>query len=81
MPHEVQEQEITQEVQREQQVCRPPPVDSVEHDVHDLRHFVKHGQLPAIYDTDAVRPAFKSLSRTSAGQFNIPLGNLALRHS
>lgn len=70
--HEEQERQITHEVQREQQVCRPPKQSPLLHRVHeDIRRFVKHGQLPE-KGTTATCLAFESLQKTSAGHFNLP---------
>ncbi|KAL4796142.1 hypothetical protein BDV19DRAFT_398433 [Aspergillus venezuelensis] len=72
--HEEQEREIVKEVQREQHVCRPPLVKSLEHHVDSaLKHFVIHGHFPRWFASDALRPAFKCLSTTTAAQFNPPL--------
>ncbi|KAL4900003.1 hypothetical protein BDW74DRAFT_183142 [Aspergillus multicolor] len=76
MLHEEQEREIAQEVQREQQVCRPPAVTASNHCVHgDLKHFVRHGRFPGHFHSEAIeqRSAFMTISRTSAGKFNAPL--------
>ncbi|KAL4786734.1 hypothetical protein BJX76DRAFT_365229 [Aspergillus varians] len=71
--HEEQEREITQEVQREQHVFLPPFVQPLKNKVHgDMVYFVKNGLFPRTYASDAVRPAFECLSRTSAGQFKFP---------
>ncbi|RDW69126.1 uncharacterized protein DSM5745_08886 [Aspergillus mulundensis] len=76
MLHEEQEREITQEVQREQQVCRPRAVTALNHCVHgDLKHFVRHGRFPGHFRSEAVgkQPPFMTLLRTSAGKFKAPL--------
>ncbi|KAJ5136400.1 hypothetical protein N7448_004954 [Penicillium atrosanguineum] len=70
--HEEQERQITHEVQRERQVCRPPKQTPLLHHVHeDIRHFVKHGKVPD-KGTTAACLAFDGLRKTSAGQFNLP---------
>ncbi|KAL2825471.1 hypothetical protein BDW59DRAFT_161697 [Aspergillus cavernicola] len=70
--YEEQEREISQETQKEQQVCRPPSVEPLKHKVHsEIKHFVRHGRF-ASDKQEAIRPVFECLSRTSAGRFNIP---------
>lgn len=70
--HEEQERQITHEVQREQQVCRPPKQSPLPHRVHeDIRHFVKHGKFLE-KGTTATCLAFDGLHKTSAGRFNLP---------
>ncbi|KAL4804856.1 hypothetical protein BDV18DRAFT_161949 [Aspergillus unguis] len=71
--HEEQEREITQEVEREQHVCRPPSVTPRDHKLDaELKHFVRNGQFPNHVASRAVRPAFSCLSQTSAARFTIP---------
>lgn len=71
--HEEQEREVTQEIQREQHICRPPPVKPLKHFVHsDLQKFVKKGRFPQEIASEAVRQAFECLLQTSAAQFKVP---------
>ncbi|RAL06801.1 uncharacterized protein BO97DRAFT_447317 [Aspergillus homomorphus CBS 101889] len=70
--HEEHERQISHEVQREQQSCRPPGLPAALHRVHDdVRYLVTHGTLPESSST-AVRPAFEIFRQTSAGQFDFP---------
>ena len=70
--HEEQERQITHEVQREQQVCRPPMSSPLTHHLHeDILHFVEYGSFPG-HSSSAVTLAFETLRQTSAGQFNFP---------
>ncbi|KAL2824344.1 hypothetical protein BDW59DRAFT_147523 [Aspergillus cavernicola] len=71
--HEEQERQISHEVQREQQVCRPPGVSPRPHSLHkDIRYFAKHGKFSTECPSPAVRRAFECLRQTSAGQFDFP---------
>lgn len=71
--HEEQEREIAVEVEREQQVCRPPPVKPLNHSAHpDIRYFVKNGDFRSRGGFLSVCRAFDSLRQTSASQFNFP---------
>lgn len=70
--HEEQERQITHEVEREQQIYRPPKQKPLSHHVHeDIRYFVKYGQFPD-NGTSAASLAFDGLRKTSVGQFDIP---------
>ncbi|CEJ62533.1 hypothetical protein PMG11_11030 [Penicillium brasilianum] len=70
--HEEQERQITHEVEREQQIYRPPKQKPLSHHVHeDIRYFVKFGQFPD-NGTSAASLAFDGLRKTSVGQFDIP---------
>ncbi|KAL3478443.1 hypothetical protein BJX99DRAFT_107001 [Aspergillus californicus] len=69
--HEEQERQISHEVQREQQVHRPPGVSPRRHILHkDIRYFVKHGKFPTGRPSSAVQRAFECLHQTSAGKFD-----------
>lgn len=71
--HEEQERQISHEVQREQQVCRPPGVSPLPHRLHkDVRSFARQGKLPADGTSRAIRPAFENLHKTSPGQQDFP---------
>lgn len=71
--YEEQERELTQEIQREPQIRRPPSVEAQSHIVNaDIKHFAKHGQFPRWISSDDVDPAFKCLSQTSARAFELP---------
>ncbi|KAL4952846.1 hypothetical protein BDW69DRAFT_185024 [Aspergillus filifer] len=71
--YEEQEREIVQGIQREQHAYRPRFVNVLGHNVDgDLTHFVIHGRFPRWYVSDAVRPAFSCLSKTTAKQFDPP---------
>ncbi|KAF9894293.1 hypothetical protein FE257_007796 [Aspergillus nanangensis] len=70
--HEEQERQVSHEVQREQQVYRPPKVSPQDHKLHgDIHKFVKNGKFPA-RETSAVQPAFEALRQSSLGEYNIP---------
>ncbi|RAH70417.1 uncharacterized protein BO66DRAFT_451362 [Aspergillus aculeatinus CBS 121060] len=72
--HEEQEREISPEVEREQQVFRPPKVPPACHYVHpDIRYFVTHGAFPGGRVSE-VEPAFRIFHHTSAGRFKFPGG-------
>ncbi|PYI01554.1 hypothetical protein BO78DRAFT_423452 [Aspergillus sclerotiicarbonarius CBS 121057] len=74
--HEEQERQIHHEVQREQEVCRPPAFDPAPHQLHDdIRYFVKHGKFPS-NTSSAIQPAFDIFRQTSAARFEYPT-NLA----
>ncbi|KAJ5595016.1 uncharacterized protein N7459_001224 [Penicillium hispanicum] len=71
--HEEQEREIACEVEREQQVCRPPSYTPHEPSVHsDIWHFVKFGKFPSARGSSAVKLAFSSLGATSVGATTYP---------
>lgn len=71
--HEEQERQISHEVQREQQVCRPPKVPPRPHRLHEhVRSFVRLGELPSDGTLNAIRPAFEALCQQQ-GQFDAPL--------
>ncbi|GIJ92739.1 hypothetical protein Asppvi_002017 [Aspergillus pseudoviridinutans] len=71
--HEEQERQISHEIQREQQVCRPPGVSPLPHRLHKhVRCFAQRGELPADGTSKAIQPAFENLRRTPLGQFDIP---------
>ncbi|PYI28973.1 hypothetical protein BP00DRAFT_438002 [Aspergillus indologenus CBS 114.80] len=81
MLHEEQERQISHEVQREQQVFRPPKVPPAGCYVHpDIRYFVTHGAFPGGRMSE-VEPAFRIFRYTSAGQFNFPEGLCPLLHA
>ena len=63
--HEEQERELSPEIQRQQEVERPPPVTPLKHCVHkDLRSFILEGVLDR--SSKAFRPAFETFRETSA---------------
>lgn len=71
--HEEQEREIACEVEREQQVYRPPSYTPNKHKLHDdIRHFAKFGEFPGNQTSKAVTLAFHGLANTSAGKFYHP---------
>lgn len=68
--HEEQERQISHEVQKEQQVCRPPKVAPRPHRLDEhVRSFVRQGELPAEGTLNAIRPAFEALC-LQPGQFD-----------
>ncbi|GKZ98243.1 hypothetical protein AnigIFM59636_002476 [Aspergillus niger] len=70
--HEEQERQISHEVQREHQICRPLQLPAVPHHIHDdVRYFVTNGKLPDSGYT-AVQSAFEIFRHTSAGQYGFP---------
>ncbi|KAI9369296.1 hypothetical protein BJX61DRAFT_549716 [Aspergillus egyptiacus] len=70
--HEEQERQISHEVQREQQVFRPPKVSPRPHRLHEyVRSFVRQGEWPADGTSDAIRPAFEALC-LQLGEFDAP---------
>ncbi|CAI7605762.1 unnamed protein product [Penicillium glandicola] len=67
--HEEQEREIACEVEREQQVSRPPSYRPNKHNLHDdIRYFAKTGMFPGNQMSKAVTLAFQGLANTSAGK-------------
>lgn len=72
--HEEQEREIALEVEREQQVCRPPPYTLLLHKVHeDVRYFVQSGRHSGDKISAAFLPAFMCLCRSSVRNTQFPL--------
>ncbi|RHZ68728.1 hypothetical protein CDV55_106064 [Aspergillus turcosus] len=68
--HEEQERQISHEVQREQQVCRPPGIPPAPHHLHeDVRYFATNGRFSRDCSS-AVRPAFETFRQTLAGRFD-----------
>lgn len=71
--HEEQERELACEVEREQQVSRPPSYTPCKHNLHDdIRHFAKFGEFPGNQPSKAVTLAFHGLANTSAGKLYHP---------
>ncbi|KAH8434444.1 DUF3638 and DUF3645 domain-containing protein [Aspergillus melleus] len=71
--HEEQERQISHEVQREQQVCRPQAVAPVQHRLYkDIYHFAQHGVFPNGSSSNHIQPAFEDLHKTSAGKYDLP---------
>ncbi|KAJ5680695.1 hypothetical protein N7536_011834 [Penicillium majusculum] len=71
--HEEQERELACEVEREQQVFRPPSYTPCKHNLHDdIRHFAKFGEFPGNQPSKAVTLAFHGLANTSAGKLYHP---------
>lgn len=71
--HEEQEREIACEVEREQQVSRPPSYQPNKHSLHnDVRHFATFGEFPGNRPSKAVTLAFHGLANTSAGKADHP---------
>ncbi|PHH83232.1 hypothetical protein CDD82_2843 [Ophiocordyceps australis] len=65
MMHEEQERELSPEVERVQQIERPPPVKAEKHDIdRDVRHFISNGLFPKT--PMGLIPAFEALRNTSA---------------
>jgi hypothetical protein len=70
--HEEQERQVSHEVEREQQIYRPPGMPPAPHTVsEDVRYFASHGKFPG-NRSSAVRPAFEIFRWTSAGKFDVP---------
>lgn len=64
---EEQERELAPEIEEERQVERPPSAEPARHSIHeDLRTFISSGALPIRLDSPACKPAFHTLSDTSA---------------
>ncbi|UKZ89824.1 uncharacterized protein TrAFT101_004866 [Trichoderma asperellum] len=65
---EEQERELSPETEQERQVEQPSPALPEKHSCHpDLRSFIKLGGFPV--GSDAFKPAFQALKRTSAVQY------------
>lgn len=63
---EEQERELSYEVEREQQIERPPPQEPLAHSIHnDVRTFIEQGVIAR--NSTGFMPAFESLLQTSAG--------------
>lgn len=74
--HEEQEREISHEVEREQQVQRPPPAKPLQHSLHpDVIHFAKHGVFPTT--TTSFTSEFATMKQPSAGQL-LDLNNCSI---
>ncbi|KAJ5801125.1 uncharacterized protein N7518_003193 [Penicillium psychrosexuale] len=71
--HEEQEREIACEVEREEQISRPPSYEPEDHNLHDdIRYFANFGKFRDKKPSKAVTLAFQGLENTSAGKENHP---------
>ena len=72
--HEEHKREISHEVEREQQLSRPPSYKPQHHEVHNhIRHFVQHGRFPSDINDAAIKLAFLSLRGTSVWATGCPV--------